>query len=111
MRQAHAAIFGSGGDPCPTALRPCLVNVAKARRRPHAAILVGRALKIAYTVERRDLLGREAARLLDDRSGGRGVKIAELAFIDRLAKAGHVLKRKQNVGDRRPISHKSASSA
>ena len=105
VRQAHAAIFGRGGDPGPARLRPAPIDFAKPRRRSHAAVFVARALEIADAVERRDRLGREPPGLADHGGDGFPIEFAEQARADLRVEAGDMLEGKQDVGDRRLIGH------
>ena len=66
MGQAHAAELGRRGDAVPARLRPVPINVGEAGRRRHDAVLVTRAGEVAGTIERRDLLGGEAAGFRDN---------------------------------------------
>jgi hypothetical protein len=67
VRQALAAEFGGGEHVAPARLDPLPIRLAEAGGHRDLAVLVLRALAVAARVERREDLGGELARLLEDR--------------------------------------------
>ena len=102
-RQRLAAILFRPGQRVPAAVDPAAIEFLPAGRRGDGSILQHRAVLVADLVERRDLLGGEAAGFRQNGVDKIFAEIAERAGIERRLQASDVLQREGDLLDRCPI--------
>ena len=94
------------GQRVPAGLGPGAIGLLEAARRRDRAVLERQTLEIAAAVERRELLVRELARLLEDRLDEIEREIAVQPLGDRAVEAGDVAHGEDHLADRRAIAHR-----
>ena len=104
-RQALAAIGLGTGQRVPAGRGPGAIRLLEAARHGDGAVLERQTLEIAAAVQRRELLIRELARLLEDRLDEIEREIAVQLLGDRAVEAGDVAHGEDHLGDRRAIAH------
>ena len=102
-RQALAAMSGRPGQRVPAAVDPAPVELLPAGRRGHRGIPEDGAVLVADLVERRDLLGGEAAGLGEDGVDQILGQVAEKPGVERRLEAGDMLQRERDLIDGRAI--------
>ena len=104
VRQRLAAPLRRQRNRVPAGRGPAAIGLLPARRHGDGAVLERRAEFVANRIERRDHVGGVAAGLLQHGVDIVGAKVA--ALRQRARKAGAVLQRKGDLGDRSAVGHR-----